>query len=242
MSSFLRDPEENDNIVYSLPNDDSSEVGYAVLDIQVDVYNYDDDKFYYDKDAYFITFDDFFLKEISLSANRTVLISGDENNGYLILPYGIDHVSGNPVYALAGFNNDYPYYVEYEQSIALSGWQLLKYSFIDTFKVFWLSIIWLISFITLGTVNLGYHPTTNNLAQTAVFSSLVIFFFRITVIFSSLMIIFNMLPIPPLDGWRAYEYSYEGVKKKKISKKATSRTMWVGWMLILILFILGIII
>lgn len=253
MSNFLRNPEDEEyNVNYYKVEENGSitpiepgESGFAVLQIDVDIYNYDKDEFIETNNplidsnyVYFITFNE----SLSFHIGNYFVNGKNEDNGYLVLPYSFNEQGRATEFAVADFNNDYDYYIEYEQTTTLTGWPLLKYAFIDTFKAFWLSIVWLISFITLGFVNLGFHPTTNNLSQMAVFPALVMFFFKMTIIFSALMIIFNMLPIPPLDGWRTFEYGYEGTKKKKISKKTTSYAMWTGWGLILLLFILGIII
>ncbi len=57
---------------------------------------------------------------------------------------------------------------------------------------------------------------------------------------SYLMIVFNILPFPPLDGWHAFAYSYEGIKKKKVSQKTTALVFKIGMALFFIVIIGGI--
>lgn len=232
---FTNPKDEKYNLEYqsfesSLNN---QEIRYSVIRLNITEGNFDTGQYSSTPDdsdnpnpldyGYFITFDGNFY---TMSGEKY-----NEDKGMLFFP------SAN-VYL--GFNNGYGYFSEFKNVYVLSGFNLFWEAFVDTFRYFWISILLMIDFFTLGLVNFGFHPSTSFNAQAYFFQKIVFFTINLTVIFSALMIIFNMLPIPPLDGWRAVEYGYEGKKKKQISRSTTSTVTKVGWGLIALCFILGI--
>ncbi len=113
----------------------------------------------------------------------------------------------------------------------------------DSFIYLWKGVIVLFDLITFGLV---LDPTTpymyaNN--QHIVTATAGLWWGNITFVMfvwmSYLMIVFNILPFPPLDGWHAFEYAYEGIKKKPISQKTTSLVFKIGIALFFIVLIGG---
>ncbi|BDV03441.1 MAG: hypothetical protein HPPSJP_1620 [Candidatus Hepatoplasma scabrum] len=103
-------------------------------------------------------------------------------------------------------------YIQYPFIIAI------YYAFIDTFIYIYQGIIITINllfgvFTPDGRIIDSYHNVdgNNNIINVQV---LVDFF----VIFSMITLLFNIIPLPPLDGFHAVRYGYEGISKKSISK------------------------
>lgn len=129
-------------------------------------------------------------------------------------------------------SNDFSEYVIYiPQDVIHSLW----YAFIDSFKYLTLSFLWILNIISFNNLFDAMNFTPMAAAHSGAYW-FIIWFVQITLLFSLLIIIFNLLPIPPLDGWKIFEYNYEGIRKKKISAAATKRALWIGWSIVLIYF------
>jgi len=59
---------------------------------------------------------------------------------------------------------------------------------------------------------------------------------------SSMLILFNMLPIPPLDGYKFYEATYEKLRKKEISQETKIKMNKYGWSFIMIITVVLIVV
>ncbi len=132
------------------------------------------------------------------------------------------------------------YFKESAESIKYSGFELIYVSLIDSFKVIFYSLVLTIDFFLLGVIsqNTNFHMVSSGLEQYT-FASYFQWFVNVSIILSALMIFFNILPIPPLDGWKITQYTYEGKTKKKIRKETEKKVSMIGWLLIIaIMFLL----
>ncbi len=59
--------------------------------------------------------------------------------------------------------------------------------------------------------------------------------YNILALLSALLLVFNILPIPPLDGYRFVVYLFEGTTKKKMSSKTASKIDKIGWIFIMVI-------
>ena len=59
---------------------------------------------------------------------------------------------------------------------------------------------------------------------------------------SSMLIFFNLLPIPPLDGYKFYEMTYEKLSKKEISTELKAKLNKIGWISIMVITVVLIIV
>lgn len=113
-------------------------------------------------------------------------------------------------------------------------------AFIDSFRYLWVAIYQIINLFTFGllsspTAMISHFQFANNF----LYSYFIIL--QSFVLFSALTIIFNLLPIPPLDGWKVVEFGYEGVKKQKISKTRLEKLYKIGWGILIFIFIFPVI-
>ncbi len=120
------------------------------------------------------------------------------------------------------------------QSIRYNGFELIYVSLIDSFKVIFYSLVLTVDFFLLGVItkNTDFHFVSDGLDQHSVLSYSK-WFINTSVILSALMIFFNVLPIPPLDGWKIAQYTYEGSTKKKIKRETERKISLIGWALII---------
>ncbi len=128
-------------------------------------------------------------------------------------------------------------YVEYSKYYKLNWYESIGWAFVDTFKDLGYSVLWLLNVLSFNTLlpAIGAHQSSDVIEYNDfwyIYKNIV----EMLILFSALVIIFNIIPVPPLDGWRFVEYSYEGIKKKKIKDSTAKTVSRVGWGLMLIYF------
>ena len=126
---------------------------------------------------------------------------------------------------------------EYAIIAPVSIYQAVWYGISDTFVELWLAVYWLLNIISFGNLDNAMNIHSSSGYEEGWFFEAYYNLTKLLIYFSALVIIFNILPIPPLDGWRFMEYSYEGVKKKKIKKSTSTMVSRIGWGLMFMYFI-----
>lgn len=109
-------------------------------------------------------------------------------------------------------------------------------AFVDTGRAILNSFLLMFTF---GAVQIEETPTDHAYyLNTSDMAEGWIWFLGMMIIFSALLIIFNILPIPPLDGWKATQWTYEGLSGKLIKPETEKALTKAGWGVILIWTIL----
>ena len=129
-----------------------------------------------------------------------------------------------------------------QNSYYLNAGQVVSNGIIDTFKDSYILLKSLGQLVTFHWQNLsgpvGIVKSTNSflnpdLSATQAVST----YFRWTSLLSSNLFLLNMLPIPPLDGYKFFENAVEAVTRKKINEKYKIIVSIAGAILFLVIFI-----
>lgn len=116
-------------------------------------------------------------------------------------------------------------------------WEAMGQSFIDAWILIGQAFILLFDILTLGVVvdhrewGQAYLGVENYQIQVNKYLDL---FAQL----SMLLVAFNVIPLPPLDGWKATEYTYERFAKRKVQDSTISVLTKVGYIFIALVFIL----
>lgn len=136
--------------------------------------------------------------------------------------------------------DEYLYIMYYEKEY---GFDLIVDSFKETGDILFKSILFIANIFTFGLLSdeiyggAGYTLVDSNDIdfRTTNLQDYTYNFFEYFIFFSGLMIIFNILPILPLDGGKMTQYTYEAISKKRLSKKLEENLIKAGWIFILVI-------
>lgn len=169
---------------------------------------------------------------INIGQNTSVKFN--PNSWFLVVPSVVNGKIklGVPILPNNTIGIDYRYFhkeVTLEKQTGINGFGL---STIDTFKEFSDGWIFIADIFSFGSLNKALDvPLT-------IISDINIWYWLYTIIdmiilVSMIMIAFNVLPIPPLDGFKICEAFYVGIKKKEISYETQAKLSKIGWIFIL---------
>ncbi len=129
------------------------------------------------------------------------------------------------------------YFVEYSSYKKLNYFDSIYYSIIDSFRLLFDSILWMLNVFTFGAIYnmLDVHQSMEIIDYDS-FWYWVKNFIDLFIWFSLLVLIFNIIPIPPLDGWKFFEYSYSGIIKKELSNELVNKVSKIGWFILFFYF------
>jgi membrane-associated protease RseP (regulator of RpoE activity) len=122
-----------------------------------------------------------------------------------------------------------------------NGWEALGQSFVDAWIILGQMFVLLFDIITLGYVvdhDPWYSSYQGESASDVSYNQWSMLFVDLSLI----LFAFNIIPIPPLDGWKAAEYTYEAVTKKKVKRELVSTLTYVGYVLIAVTFVFSFIV
>ncbi len=117
-----------------------------------------------------------------------------------------------------------------EKNTVLEG---LGNAFVETFEMLGEAFLWIANILSFYALN-DYLNPYSEYADISVGTAIVYSLFNLLALFSLLLLAFNIMPIPPLDGWKVCEFSYEGITKKKIKPETSQKLNKIGWIIIMV--------
>ncbi len=117
---------------------------------------------------------------------------------------------------------------------SMTTWESFTTSFIDMWSYFAKGFIYLFYLITpqqnVSSPDIVLISPSNQILMVNFY---IYYYLSVMAIFSALLISSNIIPIPPLDGYRFSVYLGEGIFKKKMNPKLSQTLDKVGWFIII---------